>query len=180
MRVIDLLHGLMLPSGNDAAMALARFCGDKIGENGIGSFVERMNHNAQKCGLHDTHYNNPHGLIDVRNKSTARDVSKLAAELLKDSFLRSIVGCKTYTAVITNKGETRKQKYLNTNKMLDYGFIGVKTGITNNAGPCLCSAMDRKGRVVIVTLVNSRSMDHRWHETAKLVDWAYSRPSPAN
>ena len=92
----------MLPSGNDAAMALARYCGDKVGENGIASFIELMNMYAKKFGMQDTTYSNPHGLADTRNKSSARDICRLTYFFLKDKVLQKIVSTKSYTAVINN------------------------------------------------------------------------------
>ena len=77
----------MLPSGNDAAMALAKHCGDIVGKNGIESFVDMMNNHAKRFQMADTEYNNPHGLSDIKNKSSARDVCRLAHFFLKDHVL---------------------------------------------------------------------------------------------
>ena len=102
-----------------------------------------MNYYAGKFGMKDTRYANPHGLSDPNNRSSAVDVAKLAAIFLQDTKLAEIVSTKRYVCAIVNKGVERKMVYENTNKMLDYGFLGVKTGITPNAGPCLCAAMRR-------------------------------------
>jgi D-alanyl-D-alanine carboxypeptidase len=112
---------------------------------------------------------------DVFNKSTAADIGRLAYCFLKEDDLRKIVSTKEYKCVITNAYDTRKITYRNTNKMLDFGFEGVKTGITNNAGPCLCSTIRRRNVGFVITLINSNSMEHRWHETAKLAEWAYAQ-----
>ena len=96
------MHGLMLPSGNDAAMALAKHCGDVINKGGIETFINEMNIYVKRFGMQDTTYSNPHGLSDTRNKSSARDVCRLAYYFLKDRVLESIVSTKTHTGTIEN------------------------------------------------------------------------------
>mmetsp|Transcript_32033 Transcript_32033/g.31743 ORF Transcript_32033/g.31743 Transcript_32033/m.31743 type:complete len:173 (+) Transcript_32033:281-799(+) len=101
--VKDILHGLMLPSGNDAAWALAEFFGSFLNPNSskpVSHFLSEMNKTARELGLDNTSYGNPHGLIYKRNLSTARDVCKLASVAMKDEIFRGIVGTKMYTADI--------------------------------------------------------------------------------
>lgn len=105
-----------------------------------------------------------------RNLSTARDVCKLASIALRDDMFKSIVGTKTHKSDITNNGITREQIWENTNKLLSKGFEGVKTGVTNKAGPCLCASY-KNDTHMIVTLLNSKSMEARWIEAKKLVEW---------
>jgi serine-type D-Ala-D-Ala carboxypeptidase (penicillin-binding protein 5/6) len=171
----SLLYGLMLPSGNDAAWALAEFFGSKISPSSskpAKRFVSEMNKTARELDLHSTHFGNPHGLIHNRNLSTARDVGKLACYCLKDQIFREIVNTKSYTAEIKGQdGFLRFQSWENTNKLLGKGFDGVKTGITPNAGPCLCVSLNTDIQIVIV-LLNSKTMEDRWIEAKKLADWA--------
>ena len=173
--VRSLLYGLMLPSGNDAAWALAEFFGGKLGTSTnkpVKRFVSEMNKTARELGLNSTHYANPHGLMIKRNLSTARDVAKLANYSMKSEGFREIVNTRVYVAEIKGAdGFLRFQNWENTNKLLGRGFDGVKTGITNAAGPCLCTSVSNESQIIIV-LLNSRSLDDRWVEAKKLADWA--------
>jgi D-alanyl-D-alanine carboxypeptidase len=174
----NLLYALMLPSGNDAAWALAEHFGIKLSPSSIKPvrhFVAEMNKRAREMNLILTNFENPHGLMYKKNISCARDVAKMASCGLKDEDFRSIVDTKSYTAEILGQdGVIRFQNWENTNKLLGTGFCGVKTGITDNAGPCLCVAV-RKSNPIVIVLLNSRSMEDRWVEAKKLSDWASSR-----
>jgi D-alanyl-D-alanine carboxypeptidase len=164
----------MLPSGNDAAWALAEYFGAKLTPNGkpVKRFLDEMNKNAQMLGLNSTIFHNPHGLIVKRNLSTAKDVARLAVHAMKNEVFKYIVGCKSFTArIVAQDGSVREEVWENTNKLLGKGFDGVKTGITSNAGPCLCVCTSKDFYVVIV-LLNSESMDARWVEAKKLSQWA--------
>jgi len=175
--VWDLLHGLMLPSGNDAAWALAEYFGGVLeGSTQVKPFLSQMNGLAQELSMMNTYYQNPHGLAVQRNLSTARDVCKLAKAAMADSRFARIVNTKMHTCSISGPN-ARKKQWENTNKLLDRGFEGVKTGITNTAGPCLCSSDSRRGIRVIVVVLNAKSLNHRWIEVPKLTDWAFSRLS---
>lgn len=70
----NLMYGMMLPSGNDAAVALAQHCSQILGGSSVRTFIDEMNTYAKRLGMKDTTYNNPHGLGDIQNKSTARDI----------------------------------------------------------------------------------------------------------
>ena len=108
----DLLYGLMLPSGNDAAWALAEYFGKKIMVgNSVNNFVNEMNYNCKKIGLFSTNFGNPHGLCIKKNLSTARDVCKLAAKAMKNKYFSRLVCCKRYTACIQR---TDKKIHLKT------------------------------------------------------------------
>ena len=165
--VRDLLYGLMLPSGNDAAWALAEYCGKKLGiGNTVNNFLNEMNYNTKKIGLYYTTYSNPHGLSIRRNLSTARDVCKLATAAMKNKNFQRIVSTKSYTACIQRPdGTVFLKTWDNTNKLLEKGWTGIKTGVTTTAGPCLCSSYDN----IVVTLLNSNTMDCRWTEAEALV-----------
>lgn len=160
LSVRTLLYGLMLQSGNDAALALA-LCA--AGETE--TFVARMNEKARALGLGQTHFANPHGLDDPENYSTALDLARLAAHALKnDEFLRIVS-----TSEITLEGRTMK----NHNRLLRTldGAIGVKTGYTKSAGRILVSAAQRGGRrLIAVTLCDGND----WRDHARLYDEGFA------
>jgi len=171
----DLLHGLMLPSGNDAAICLAEYLGECIDptRDPIQVFVEEMNQIAHQLGLKNTLYSNPHGLHNG-NLSTARDLCKLSAIALKQPLFRQICNTARYTCNVIS-GDNRSYRELrweNTNKLLGHGFSGVKTGTTKAAGPCLCTNYKFAGESIVTTLLNSRTSESRWMEATKLTHWA--------
>jgi len=124
--------------------------------------------------LRCTHYSNPHGLSEKGNKSTAIDLRRLAYVSLHSKLSQKIVSTREYTATVTDyRGNHRTLFWQNTNKLLEKGFCGIKTGVTPNAGPCLSSMLkDDNDESVIVTLLNCKSLDHRWTEAEKLASWA--------
>lgn len=158
--VRELLYGMMLNSGNDAAAALAcTLCGDEH------SFAEKMNEKAAELGLENTSFRNPHGLDDEEHYSTARDMARLTAYCMENEEFKSIVS--TNCAVI--KGVT----YYNHNRLLrEYeGCIGVKTGYTIAAGRTLVSCAERGGmRLICVTL----SAPDDWNDHKYLLDKVFS------
>jgi len=190
----DLLHGLMLPSGNDAAMALAENFGTFLylrsdeykakcnrensksteTKNPMKYFIRFMNETASELGLLFTQYANPHGLVNSNNYSTAADQAKLSYHILKLDIVRQIVNQKSYTCEIEQADRRiRIITWENTNKLLHKeGWGGVKTGITTAAGPCLSAYYEKKGESYIVILLNSFSMEIRWIEAPKIVEWA--------
>ena len=152
LTVRDLLYGLLLSSGNDAAVALALHAGGSVS-----AFVAEMNERAEALGLTQTHFENPNGLDGERHYSTARDMANLTAKALKNPIFSEIVATKTYTA--------GKRCFQNHNRLLwtFNGAIGVKTGYTERAGRCLVSAVKYKGNTLIcVTLSDPDDwVDHR-------------------
>jgi D-alanyl-D-alanine carboxypeptidase len=185
VRVIDLLYGLMLPSGNDCALALAFGFGnmlikakkskliDKLPVNPVTVFVKEMNKLALKLGLKNTSFTNPHGLSEKSNKSTVRDLGKLGFNAIGMPLIEKIVSTQSYDAHIMNgKGHIRTLSWKNTNKLLEKGFGGLKTGTTPNAGMCLSCVLRDGEEGVIVTLLNSKTEEHRWGESEKLARWA--------
>ncbi len=154
----QLLYGMLLPSGNDAAHAAARVIGSKIAgtdidsEDSVTAFVDEMNKLAGDLGLANTQFMNPVGLNEEGHYSTARDLSVLAAEIMKQEKLRSIVATPTYQLDIGGPA-ARSVQLLNTNKLLgvDQRVLGVKTGSTDTAGGCLAVAVNEgPGNQVIV------------------------------
>lgn len=181
LRVEDLLYGLMLPSGNDAAVALGEAFGKVLlpGTNKpLKAFIGEMNRVASELGLTNTYFKNPHGLMIRRNLSTAMDICKLAASALRIPDFRQIVNTTRYiTSIKSAEGDIKEVVWENTNQLLSKGFEGVKTGITNNAGPCLCASIRRQDSHLIITVLNSKSMNHRWVEVPKLAEWAFQKLS---
>ena len=153
LKIKDLLYGLMLRSGNDAATALAIHTAQSI-EN----FANLMNETAKKAGATNSHFANPHGLDDVNHYTTAYDLSKIAMYALNNPIFKQIVSTKNYQIPATNESEIR---YLtNKNKLLTSmeGCVGVKTGFTSKAGRCLVSAKEIDGRRVVCTVLNCGPM----------------------
>lgn len=166
LTVRDLLYGLMLHSGNDAAVALAIYCaGD------AGSFVDRMNQRAEQLGLQQTEFANPNGLDNEHNRSTAEDLARLAACALENELFREVVSTKTYTNGI--------RTMTNHNKLLwrYEGAIGVKTGYTRAAGRILVSAAERDGRRLVAVTMNAPD---DWNDHTRLLDYGFqTAPEPA-
>ena len=106
IKVKDLLYGLMLPSGNDAAIALAEFFGDIISPcslKPVRKFVAEMNQLARDIGMPNTHFTNPHGLMHKKNLASSRDIARLACYSLKDQVFRDIVNTKSYISEVVGK-----------------------------------------------------------------------------
>ncbi len=155
----DVLYGLMLCSGNDAAECIAAVCG------GREAFVARMNARAAQLGLEDTHFDNPSGLDGETHYTTAHELAKLAAAALQNETFAEVVASKSYTS------GTRTM--VNHNKMLRLydGAVGVKTGFTKTAGRCLVSAAQRDGRTVIAVTLND---GNDWNDHARMLDAAFA------
>lgn len=158
--VRELLYGLLLRSGNDAAAALAIDCaGD------MDAFVAAMNYKARTLGMTHTHFTNPHGLEDEEHYSSARDMAILALEVLKNEALAEICAAKSYVL----KGQT----IVNHNKLLSRydGCIGFKTGYTTAAGRTLVSGARREeGTLIAVTLDDGDD----WADHAALLDYGFA------
>lgn len=162
----DLLYGLMLRSGNDAATAIAI---DVAGS--VDAFVEKMNQKAQELGCTGTHFNNPHGLPDEKHYTTAHDMALITAAALRNDTFVKIVSTKNYTTEPDGAGETRS--WQNKNKLLwQYeGAIGVKTGYTKSAGKTYVGAADRNGIRIAVVVLGAKDM---WGDAATLLDDAFA------
>lgn len=154
-----LLYGLLLESGNDAAQAVAGFCG------GEECFVARMNETARRLGMRDSCFENPSGLDGERHYSTAHDMAQLARAVLQEESLATIVASRS-TSV-------DGRSFTNHNKLLwrYEGCIGLKTGYTQHAGRTLVSAARRDGMTLICVTLNAPD-DWKDHET--LLDYGFS------
>ena len=156
LTIQELLYGLMLSSGNDAAVALAIYCGGTVE-----GFVQLMNDKAHMLGLWDTHFENPNGLDSPGHYSTARDLARLAAYAMENPIFYKTVSAKTVTV---------GQRYLrNHNKLLwqVQGADGVKTGYTKAAGRILVSSATRDGRRLICVTLND---PNDWADHAALLE----------
>lgn len=159
LTIQELLYGLMLHSGNDAATALAIYCGGTVT-----GFAELMNDKARRLGMEDTHFVNPHGLDAPGHYSTARDMACLAAYAMNNPIFARTVSAKT-----VNVG----QRYLrNHNKLLWQveGANGVKTGFTKAAGRILVSSAQRQGRGIIVVTMNAPD---DWNDHKTLIEQGF-------
>lgn len=166
----NLLYGLMLPSGNDAAMTIARYLDAKAGSSAAGKepvnrFASMMNARAVELGLQDTHFVNPHGLDGKGHYSTAYDLASLTWHAMHYDLFNQIVRQPNYEA----PGHTLK----NLNKLLEEypGADGVKTGYTGRAGLCLVSSATRNGKRVIAVVLNAP----KWVEdSTALLDYGFA------
>ncbi len=158
--VEELLQGLLLASGNDAALVLAAYvAGDER------AFVERMNEKARQLGLENTHFANPHGLDAEDHYSTAADLARLMAYCMNNACFARLVRMKGCTV--------RGLTYINHNKLLTRcaGCIGGKTGYTSLAGRCLVSCCERDGTSLICVTLNA---PQDWEDHQRLYDWAFA------
>jgi len=159
LRLETLLYGLLLRSGNDAALAVAGFCGGTVE-----GFVEQMNEKAEALGMRDSCFANPSGLDDPEHYSSAYDLALLARACLRNETLARIVSTKS----IALEGRS----FTNHNKLLwrYEGCVGLKTGYTREAGRTLVSAAERDGLTLIcVTLHDSDD----WADHAALFDYGF-------
>jgi serine-type D-Ala-D-Ala carboxypeptidase (penicillin-binding protein 5/6) len=167
----ELLYALLLPSGCDAAVALA----DAYGP-GRRAFVRKMNSAARRLGMRGTHFTNPDGLPYPRQgHSTAYDVVTLAKHALRLPAFRAVVARSRYVA--HRNGGHRRYVWRNTNKLLRRypGLVGIKTGYTNAAGYCLLFAARRSGRTLVGVVLNASRTDPeaRFTAAARLLNWGF-------
>ena len=187
LKLIDLLYGMMLPSGNDAAYAIAEYCGEqmqndskinkpKVKADNVNYFVKQMNYICKKLGFKNTRFLNPHGLSHLANQSTAIEIGKLAGMLIKKPLTMLVAGQAKYSCEVRNKGISRKLTWCNTNFLLgQHGVTGLKTGYTQTAGPCLCVTYNLYGYNLVITLLKSRTPEKRWAEATRLMHWAINQ-----
>ena len=160
LTVSDLLYGLLLASGNDAATALAG-----MDEQGKVGFVEKMNRKAAELGLRDTCFENPSGLDGENHYTTALDLARLTAHAMEHPVFAQIVGTKTIIAA----GRMLK----NHNRLLqEINACGVKTGFTKACGRCLVSAKEYNGRMLICVTLNA---PNDWADHKALYEYGFSK-----
>ncbi len=182
----ELLYGLMLPSGNDAATALAEHFGPRMASEGrqapgnsppATGFIAEMNRQAALLNMTDTHYENPHGLTATGHQASARDLVKLAHAAMQNPLYRQYVNTRQHGTTVTGEGGyERNIIWKNTNKLLAIdGYSGVKTGTTNAAGACLVSWGERDGREFIVVVLGATHTDARYVDARNLYRWAWQQ-----
>ena len=166
LTVEQLLYALLLSSANDAATALAI-----AADGSTEAFAERMNRYAERLGLTDTHFVNPHGLSHPEHYTTARELSLIAAELLRHEALSRIVS--TYKATIPLREEKNARLLVNHNKLLRTyeGAFGMKTGFTKRSGRCLVSAAERDGLTLIGVTLNAPD---DWRDHRQMLDYGFA------
>lgn len=157
----ELIYGLMLRSGNDAAIAIAEGIAGSVEE-----FVKLMNEYANQIGLCSTHFESPHGLDSENHYCTAYDLALITIKAREDKLFNEIVSTKD----LDKKDSNFTRSYHNINKILWLlpNSTGVKTGFTGKAGKCLVSSVNVKNNDVIIVVLNS---SERWKETKKINDY---------
>ena len=201
----DLCYGLMLPSGNDAAYTIGEYFGvflymEQIGrgekvkelediniKKDFGNirdpmryFISEMNDIAERLNLSQTIFNNSHGMSSKINISSAFDVALLTCTVVKNPDVLKICQTQAYIAKVWRKDRGYKELYWeNTNKLLDQGFEGVKTGITPNAGPCLSAyyKLDKGDYIdnyVVIVVLSCDDVEDRFNDVKKIASWCKS------
>lgn len=175
IKVLDLLYGLLVPSGNDAAMCLAN--------NLVGSydnFVIMMNNEAERIGAVNTHFANPHGLDSDYHFSTAYDLFLITRELLKYDVFKTITTTKEYSAnIVSSDGTMRTEKWMNTNYFAtgellissNVKLLAGKTGNTTSAGNCLILITENPvdGSDYISVILNAKSKRNSYYNSNALL-----------
>lgn len=164
----ELVTGLMLRSGNDAAVAIAEHLGGSVDD-----FVALMNQRAQQLGAYNSHFRNPNGLSAAGHFSTAFDLAWMARYALTNNAFSEIVNTKeTEIEWLDRKGQSHDHNLRNTNKLL-WMFEdadGVKTGTTGEAGPCLVSSATRGNQKLIAVVLHDHS---RWYDSMQLLKYGF-------
>ena len=161
--VSDLLYGLLVPSGNDAALALGRYIA-----GGDEAFVDRMHTMLDRLGLGETTFIDPHGLGGDGHESSAYDIAMLARYAMQIPEFREIASTRSHTAL-----GTRTRSLSTVNYFLDLydGADGVKTGFTEEAGYTFVGSATREGRRLYAVVLNSPD---RFTDAERLLDWAFA------
>ena len=169
-RLRTLLYGLLLPSGTDASIVIARTVAGSTA-----NFVAMMNREAQLLHLTHTHFSSPHGYSGVDHYSSAADLVTLANYAMRNTLFAQIVGQGTYD--VRPSQYTHAYHWENTNTLLTtyQGADGVKTGWTDAAGACLVFSAHRNGRHLIGVELHASSYDDVFADGAKLLDLGFSR-----
>lgn len=164
----DLLYGLMLRSGNDAAIQIAEYMAGSIEE-----FAKQMNQKAEELHLTQTHFVTPHGLDQPEHYTTAYELAQLAKYALQNEQFARIVNTKNITVQINGK----PRELHNTNELLGAleGVNGVKTGFTNGAGRCLVTSVNRNGKKLITVVLGADTKKNRTRDSIVLIEYAYQR-----
>jgi D-alanyl-D-alanine carboxypeptidase (penicillin-binding protein 5/6) len=182
----ELLYGLMLPSGNDASVALGEHFGNRLVQaipgtepkrDALDNFIIAMNHKAKELGLEETAYENTHGLTTPVHKSSPRDLLSLAWHAMQLPCFSRCTNTRQRGCQVTSiAGYTRNLLWKNTNQLLGTeGYDGVKTGTTDAAGACLVSRGSRGDRQLILVVLGSVASDARYTDSRNLYRWAWQQ-----
>lgn len=190
----DLLYGLMLPSGNDAAQTLAeniithRYILDRhkncnpnelsydedvpADKNLEAEFYYLMNKKGRELGLSNTNYNSSHGLMNEDNFSCCFDQAKLSIEAIKHPMIQEIVKTTSFTALIERNNRDCELIWSNTNKLLEKrGYKGIKTGVTKRAGGCLSTNYSTKGLNLVTIVLGCKDTESRFIDSDAINSW---------
>ena len=164
--VNNLLYGLLMVSGNDAAVALAEYVGGSVE-----GFADKMNQKAEELGLESTHFITPHGLDMADHYTTALELAEMADYAMNNEKFAQIVNTKNITININGRSKSLK----NTNELLGNlnGVNGVKTGFTNGANRCLVTSVNRDGMNIITVVLGADTKKDRTNDSVKLIEYAY-------
>lgn len=174
MTVRDLLYGLMLRSGNDAANAVAVLC-----DGSVEAFVQRMNQKARDLGMQNTHFVNPHGYHDPQHFTTARDLARLTMFALTMPAFREVITHTEWTMQPTKLRQALPIK-VNTDlfdpqSAFHYpGAFGVKSGYTRAAGFCYVGCAEKAGRTLLAVVLNDRTRDQAWTDIGRLFNLGFA------
>lgn len=165
--VSDLLYGLMLRSGNDAAVALAEYV-----SGSISNFAVLMNNKALELGLSSTHFVTPHGLDEDEHYTTAYELAILSNYAMNNEIFSKIVGTKNYTITINGYPKS----LTNTNELLCAlnGVYGIKTGFTNGANRCLVTCCKRGEMDIICVVLGADTKKFRTTDSIKLIEYSFN------
>lgn len=169
----DLLYGLLLRSGNDAAIQIALHLGGSIE-----GFAQMMNDKANELGLKNTHFVTPHGLDNENHYTTVYELALLTDYALNNKEFAKIVSTKQTVITINSKPVTIN----NTNELLGNleGVNGVKTGFTNNAGRCLITSITRNNFSIITIVLGADTKKFRTKDSIELIEYNYKNYEPIN
>jgi len=179
----ELLYGLMLPSGNDAAVAFAEHFGERLADekdkashlDAHDSFISAMNRKAAELAMQSTHFNNPNGLTSAGHETTARDLARLAFAAFQVPEFCNVVKTPQHGYTLDSvSGYQRNIVWHNTNQLLrTAGYDGIKTGTTGAAGNCIVSTGERGGRRIMVVVLGAPSTEGRYADSRNLYRWAW-------
>lgn len=170
MTVGDMLWGLLLQSGNDAAISLA----ETVSPDGtVATFMKMANDRAKELGATDSNFMNPHGMDEPGQGTTAKDLALLTSAAMRNPTFVEMASSKTR---VVPWGDGKGHLFINHNKLLwTYpGTVGVKTGFTNDAGNCLVSAVQRDGKTLIAVVMGT---GNHYAESTALYDWGFANLS---
>jgi D-alanyl-D-alanine carboxypeptidase (penicillin-binding protein 5/6) len=181
IRLKDALYGLMLPSGNDASVALAEWYGLRKSAaerklDPLKLFIDAMNEQANELKMNQSTFRNTHGLTHPEHKSSCADLITLARELMKFPLVMEIVQTRQYSCTVKGQeGYTRRLSWTNTNQLLDrQGYLGFKTGTTDAAGACLVSLSRIEDNETIVVVLGSSGSAARYSDSRNLHRWSWT------